>query len=359
MLFAKIFASGWHGDQLTVIWHAGEPLVVPRQFYEEAFAAIDALRPRDVCVQHSLQTNGMLLSPEWCSLFRKWKVRVGVSIDGPRRFNDEHRLTRSGRSTYDRVIEGLRLLHREQIPFHVIAVLTESSLEAPDEMLAFFREEGITDVCFNVEESEGEHTSGLFASADPRAAYRAFLRRFWVAARAGQEIRMIREIDGMISRIFRLSEDSMRNVQTQPFAMLNVDVRGNVSTFSPELLGLKNAAYSDFLIGNIRRDSLEDMRASPVLAAMARDIQAGCDRCRRECEYFSICGGGAPVNKLAENGTFRSTRTNFCTLTQMVSADLVLEAFEQLGEALHSDPAPAWASEQVTSMANELIAAAD
>lgn len=337
ILFEKIFASGWHGDQITVIWHAGEPLVAPMEFYEEAFATIEALRPRGLRVQHSLQTNGMLLSPAWCALLRKWDVRIGVSIDGPRRFNDEHRLTRNGRSTYERAIEGIRLLRREGIPFHVITVLTDSSLDAPDEMLAFYESEGISDVCFNVEESEGEHVSGLFATSDPEARYRAFLRRFWVAARVRRSVRMIREIDGMIARIFRPSEDEVRNVQTEPFAMLNVDVRGNVSTFSPELLGLKNEVYSDFLIGNILRDSLDEMRASSALAAMARDISAGCERCRRECEYFSICGGGAPVNKLTENGSFASTRTTFCTLTQVAAADLVLEAFGNLENNLDVD----------------------
>jgi uncharacterized protein len=338
-LFKKIFASGWYGDELTVIWHAGEPLVVPVEFYEQAFAVIEALRPEHLRIQHSLQTNGVLLSSRWCDLFRKWSVKVGVSVDGPRRINDEHRLTRHGRSTFERAIAGIRLLHSEAIPFHVISVLTESSLAAPDEMLAFFESEGITQVCFNVEESEGEHRSGLFASADPQSAYRAFLRRFWVAARERGRIRMIREIDGMIPRIFRAAEEEVRNLQTEPLAMLNVDVRGNVSTFSPELLGLKNADYSDFLIGNILSDSLEDMRTSPALAAMSRDISAGCEKCKRQCAYFSICGGGAPVNKLTENGSFASTRTTFCTLTQMACADLVLEAFDHLEARLAEEAA--------------------
>ena len=333
-LFSKVFASGWYVDQLTVIWHAGEPLVMPIAFYEEAFAAIESLRPPELRVQHSLQTNGMLLSPQWCALFRKWRVGVGVSIDGPRHFNDEHRLARNGRSTFDRALAGIRLLRREGIPFHVITVLTENSLAAPDAMLEFYRSEGITNVCFNVEESEGEHVSGLFASGNPRGRYRAFLRRFWQAASQDGQIRMIREVDGMLPRIFRSSEEQVRNVQTEPFAMLNVDVRGNVSTFSPELLGLKNAAYRDFIIGNVLRDSLEEMWASPALEAMTRDIEAGCEKCRRECEYYSVCGGGAPVNKLTENASFDSTRTAFCALTQMVPTDLVLEAFDCLQQSV-------------------------
>lgn len=336
-LFERVFTSGWYGEQLTVIWHAGEPLVMPVEFYEEAFAAIEALRPRQLKVQHSLQTNGTLISPRWCALFRKWQVGVGVSIDGPRRFNDEHRVSRSGRSTFDRALAGIRLLRREQIPFHVISVLTESSLQAPQEMLEFYQSEGIEDVCFNVEESEGEHVSGLFASGEPQRHFREFLRSFWQAARAGGQIRLIREIDGMLPRIFRPSEEQVRNVQVEPFAMLNVDVHGNVSTFSPELLGLKNPGYGDYLIGNILSESLGQMRASGTLAAMTRDIDAGVERCRRECEYFSVCGGGAPVNKLTENGSFASTRTAFCALTQMVPTDLVLEAFAQVERGLEGD----------------------
>src|SRR5277367_4615305 len=71
-LFAKIFASGWISQGLTVIWHAGEPLVVPVSFYETAFAAIETLRPAGLQLRHSFQTNGMLITPRWCELFKKW-----------------------------------------------------------------------------------------------------------------------------------------------------------------------------------------------------------------------------------------------------------------------------------------------
>ena len=126
----------------------------------------------------------------------------------------------------------------------------------------------------------------------------------------------------------------MSNAQVQPFGMLNVDCRGNVSTFSPELLGLKNPDYDNFIIGNVKTDSFEDMRRSPALAKMTRDIQAGVDACRNGCEYFSVCGGGAPVNKLAENKSFNSGRTSFCSLTQIVPVDLILDAMERFQDAV-------------------------
>jgi uncharacterized protein len=333
-LFERVFSCGWASEDLTVIWHAGEPLVVAPEFYARAFDSIERLRPAAVNVRHSLQTNGMLVSREWCELFKTWHVGVGVSIDGPKPFNDAHRLTRTGKSTFDQALAGIRLLRKEGVPFHVITVLSEASMQAPAELLDFYRSEGIEDICFNVEESEGEHISSLFSGQGTQTRFGQFLGDFWRLARQDAGIRFIREIDGMLPRVFRPAGTPCRNVQVEPFGMLNVDCRGNVSTFSPELLGLKRPEYADFIVGNVQTDTLEDMRQSVALRAMARDIAAGVEACSKSCEYFSVCGGGAPVNKLFENGSFASGRTSFCDLTQKVPIDLILEAFDQLENRL-------------------------
>src|SRR5580704_5612091 len=267
-LFSKLFASGWAGPHVNVIWHAGEPLVVPIEFYREAFATIERLRPEHVCVGHSFQTNGMLISPAWCDFFAEWTVDVGVSVDGPRHMHDRVRVTRSGQGMFDKTIAGIRLLRERQMPFHTISVLTRESLELADEMYAFFVEEGIDNVCFNVEESEGQHVSDMMGGDDVRARFHAFLRRFWQLARAEDRVKFVREVDSMISAVFRSNGAPFRNQQVEPLAMMNVDCLGNVSTFSPELLGYKNADYNDFLIGNINTDSMQQIRDSSALAAM-------------------------------------------------------------------------------------------
>jgi uncharacterized protein len=227
------------------------------------------------------------------------------------------------------------------VPFHVISVLCQASLDAPEKMLDFYLSEGIEDVCFNVEESEGDHVSSLFSATDSENRFRGFLGRFWTLSRQAGGIRFIREIDDMLPRIFRPDETAVSNVQVEPFSMLNVDCHGNVSSFSPELLGYKHADYNDFIIGDIKTQSLEDMRQSPAMTAMSRDIAAGVEACRQSCEYFSICGGGAPVNKLSENGSFRSARTSFCSLTQMAPTDLIIDALDRLERHMESDgPTP-------------------
>jgi uncharacterized protein len=329
-LFSKVFASGWSCPELTVVWHAGEPLVLPVAFYRQAFEAIERMRPESLRLKHSFQTNGMLITPEWCAFFDEWKPGVGVSIDGPRALHDRCRLTRAGGGTFDKTIAGIRLLRQHAIPFHVISVLSRESLGMAEELFDFYTAEGIEQVCFNVEESEGDYVSDLFTESDPQQRFMEFLRTFWQLSRASGQIKFLREVDTMVQRIFRPNEARMRNPQVEPLAMLNVDCHGNVSSFSPELLGYKNADYDDFLLGNINRDSLAQIHDTCLQSPLLRDIRTGVDACRNGCDYFSVCGGGAPVNKLSENGSFGSTRTWYCRLTQIAITDLILDAFTNL-----------------------------
>jgi uncharacterized protein len=331
-LFSQIFASGWVDECLSVVWHAGEPMVLPIGFYREAFAIIDRLKPAELAVTHSFQTNGTLIDEAWCAFFADERVGVGVSIDGPKQFHDRHRLTRSGRGTFDRTIAGIRLLREHQVPFHVISVLSPASMAAPSEMFDFYVEEGIQQVCFNVEESEGDHLSESFREAGVEAAYYRFLSEFWrLSAAAPGKITFIREIEQAIGQVIRPADAPFRNQLVEPFAVTSMDWAGNISTFSPELLGLKNSAYEDFLLGNINCDALVDLPHRPNFTRMLADIEAGVEMCRESCEYFSVCGGGEPVNKLAENGSFASSETTYCRLTKMRGTDLILDALERAG----------------------------
>lgn len=355
--FERVFSSSFAGDGITVIWHAGEPMVMPVSYYEAAFQTIEQLRPSSVSIRHSFQTNGTLLTDEWCDLIRRWQIGVGVSIDGPRHLHDANRVTRSGKGTFDRAVQGVRLLKKQGIPFHVISVLSSEGIKRPEELHAFYLEEGIEDVCFNVEESEGQHVSELMLlpQQSMREKYQSFLQRFWTLSRQTTGINFIREIDGLIPRIFRPEEAETGNGQVEPLAMLNVDCHGDVSSFSPELLGYKNERYNNFIIGNVHAHTLAQMLESPAMQAMATDIQAGVEACRSECGYFSICGGGAPVNKLSENGSFTSTKTSFCNLVQITPTDLILSAFDRMEDSLIKSRRPSVADAPLADRLFELV----
>jgi uncharacterized protein len=310
-------------------------MVLPIAFYRDAFRMIDRLKPAELLVTHSFQTNGTLINEAWCDFFAEEHVNLGVSIDGPQPLHDRNRLTRSGRGTFDKTIAGVRLLRRRKMPFHVISVLSLDSMAAAREMFDFYVEEGIEQVCFNVEESEGDHVSQSFADSGAEVAYYRFLSEFWrLSAAAPGKITFIREIEHALQQVIRPKDAPFGNQLVEPFAITSMDWAGNISTFSPELLGLKNAQYGDFLLGNINHDPLVDMPRRANFARMLEDIEAGVAMCRESCEYFSVCGGGEPVNKLAENGTFRSTETTYCRLTKMRATDLVLDALERVQPSL-------------------------
>jgi uncharacterized protein len=329
-LFSQLFASGWARDDLSVVWHAGEPMVLPVEFYRDAFHMIDGLKPPDLTVAHSFQTNGTLIDEAWCAFFAEERLGVGVSIDGPKHLHDRNRLTRSGHGTFDETIAGIRLLRRNCIPFHVISVLSTASMAAVQEMFDFYVEEGIEEVCFNVEESEGDHVSRSFADPGAEIAYYQFLSEFWrLSTAAPGKFTFIREIEHALEQVIRPKDAPFGNQLVEPFAIISMDWAGNISTFSPELLGLKSPDYGDFLLGNINRDALVDMPRRPNFTRMLKDIEAGVKMCRERCEYFSVCGGGEPVNKLAENESFASTETTYCRLTKMRGTDVVLDAIER------------------------------
>jgi uncharacterized protein len=335
-LFSQVFASGWVDGALSVVWHAGEPMVLPIAFYRNAFRTIDRLKPEGLPILHSFQTNGTLIDDRWCKFLAEENVNIGVSIDGPQRLHDRNRLTRSGRGTFDKTIAGIRLLRRHGVPFHVISVLSADSMARAQEMFDFYIKEGIEQVCFNVEESEGDHVSESFAKRGIEEAYYRFLSEFWrLSAAAPGKITFIREIEHSLKQVIRPNEVPFGNQLVEPFAVTSMDWAGNMATFSPELLGLKNVQYGDFLLGNINRDALVDMPRQANFARMLADIEAGVAMCRERCGYFSVCGGGEPVNKLAENGTFASTETTYCRLTKMRGTDLVLDALDRVrpGEA--------------------------
>jgi uncharacterized protein len=299
---------------------------LPPRFYAEAFAIIARHNRAHLPVAHSYQTNGTLIDQNWCDFIKRHDLRIGVSIDGPDFLNDLYRKTRRGSGTYQRVMEGIARLRRNAIPFHVITVLTREALDYPDELYAFYVENQIENIGFNIEEIEGPNERSSLSAADADQRFRDFMSRFFdLVATGGYPLR-VREFASTLAAILHGNTEPLPpRHETTPFAIITVDCEGNFSSFSPELLGLRSAHYGDFVLGNVQTDTLATVTHSPRFTAFSADIRAGIQKCRQECAYFGLCGGGAPVNKYFENGSFASTETLFCRLTRKALLDVVLE----------------------------------
>jgi uncharacterized protein len=324
----RVVESGIIGDQFTVVWHAGEPLVLPPAWYRHAMEVIDARMPRHVAVTHSIQTNGMLIDEEWCALLREGKVQIGVSVDGPAPLHDTRRKTRSGKGTLAATLRGIERLRDSSIPFHAITVLTHAALEYPDELHEFYETHGIARVGFNIEEIEGGHRATSLLARDAQRRYKKFLARFLELVDEHHGSPVVREADmmfGMLQAPREALGAFTRDQQNAPWTIVSVGVDGGFTTFSPELIGVQSADYGDFTIGNVLEHSFAEAAASERFRALDGDIQAGVEACRGSCEYFAYCGGGAPANKYFENGTMRSTETLYCRLTKKALVDVCRE----------------------------------
>src|SRR5262249_44307957 len=133
-------------EAIRVVWHAGEPLVLPTTFYEEAFAAFQPLVAAGVEVMHGFQTNGTLINRDWIEFLSRWKPSLGVSIDGPKSIHDAVRRYRNGAGSWDACMKGIRRLQSAAIPFHTISVVTLAATREPDRMFDFFVDNELHDV---------------------------------------------------------------------------------------------------------------------------------------------------------------------------------------------------------------------
>jgi uncharacterized protein len=325
-----IFRHQLPAPGMTVVWHCGEPLVLPPGWYEEAFARIGRAAARHGATppQHGIQTNAMLINDSWCELFMTHRVRIGVSLDGPIELHDARRKNRAGAGTHAQVMRGIARLQAERIPFNTICVLTRASLDQPRELIDFFADHGILDLAFNLEEVEGINTHSTLVSADIGPTFREFYSgALHQAARRGVRLRDLQLITGLLADPDFGSH--RHNDQNGPFRIVSVTADGNLHTYSPELAGFAHPQIGALAIGNVARNSLEDVLRHPAFSAQWHEVEAGIDACiASECLYFRLCRGGAPSNKLAEHGTFAAADTLFCQLSQKTTADAVLGALE-------------------------------
>jgi uncharacterized protein len=300
-----------------VVWHAGEPTAAPIGWYEHAYGRLLDVAPAQT--SFAMQSNGIAINERWIELFRRTNTNVSLSIDGPQRFHDARRRTRNDRPTWHLAVRALKRLQGAGFDPSVITVLHPAGLGCPEDYYAFYRDHGITQVSFSVDEMEGANKVSSFAGRDFKAAITAFLLAMLDQAYRDDFPLHIREVERIAQKLagVELSE----NEQVEPWAAIVVAADGKVSTFSPEFMEMSAPAYDHFVFGNILDGSLEDFSRVESFLRANREIERGVAACKESCKYFAVCGGGSPVNKLSEKSDMTVTETDFCRLTTQASAD--------------------------------------
>mgnify|MGYP002713014798 CR=1 FL=1 len=126
---------------VTVAWQGGEPTLMKLDFFRRAVAFVEKHRRPGQDVQHTFQTNGLLLDDEWCAFFKEHKFLVGLSIDGPRELHDAYRIDRRGNGTFDRVIQAWRHLCQHEVDFNILCTVNATNETHGRAVYRFFRDE--------------------------------------------------------------------------------------------------------------------------------------------------------------------------------------------------------------------------
>lgn len=291
---------------VDVVWHGGEPTTTPIGHFRSLLAAFEGLRS-DSKVRHGIQTNGTLIDDRWCRLFSEYAFEVGISIDGPPWANRE-RVDWQGGSTFGRTRRGIERLQAAGIDFTIICVVTPSTIGQADELIDFFGAIGCESVGFNIEEDEGAGRAGV----EERHAYefwRTLLRR----RAAGTSLR-VRELDRLNSYI---SAEQASGLVRRPFDPIpTVGCCGDTVLLSPELLGIKDDGYADFIAGNVLRTALPRMIADAHQLKYVVEFERALKACAAGCEFFSFCGGAQAGNRYFEHGDFSTAETAYCRNTR-------------------------------------------
>src|SRR5262245_1866313 len=316
----------------TVVWHAGEPTVLPVAWYRRAHDRLKAAAPRSTAFR--IQSNGIAISREWIDFIREKDIHIGLSIDGPQRFHDARRKTRTGGGTWTLAMKSLVRMQESGIQPNIISVLHVDCLSAAAEFYEFYRDADITDVSFSIDEIQGANRNSSFNRRDLKSAVSAFLVDLLNQAFVDRYPLRIRDVE-RISNILA-GNARLENEQLTAWQVVVIAANGDVTTFSPELLELGSCAHNNFLFGNILTDPAEKMFKNELVAKTQSEIRQGVELCRSSCVYFQVCGGGSPASKFSENGTLVSGETGSCRHSIQSAADALIQFLSDKGDARHT-----------------------
>ena len=112
------------GSRLNLAFLGGEPLVNRPVLQATTRRAAELAAARGVTLNFSITTNGTLLTEQDADFFEEFGFAVTVSLDGPRDAHDAQRPYKSGKGSFDRIMENLMPLFARQRRMQVSARVT-------------------------------------------------------------------------------------------------------------------------------------------------------------------------------------------------------------------------------------------
>ena len=289
-------------------WHGGEALMRPLAFYKKAIE-LQKKYGRGRQIENSIQTNGTLLTDEWCRFLKENNFLVGISIDGPQDFHDEYRYDRQGRPSFFRVMKGIRLLQKYEVDYNCMAVVNDYNVDFPLEFYNFFKEIGSNFIQFSpiVERLRKNETDLKLATPEENDTETELAPFTVPPEKWGNFLCAIFDewIKEDVGKMFvQLFDATLANwVGEQPGVCTIAKTCGHAGAmeFNGDVYACDHFVYPEYLLGNIYTTPLASMMYSDRQLRFGSDKFDKLPQQCRECDVLFACNGECPKNRFAKD----------------------------------------------------------
>lgn len=302
-LFVRQYMEAQTMPQVLFTWHGGEPLLRPIDFYRQALA-LQKRYGRGRQVDNCLQTNGVLLTDEWCEFFAQNRFLVGISIDGPKEMHDCYRKYAGGGVTFDRVMHGIRLLQKHGVEWNAMAVVTRQTMGQPREFYQFFKHIGCEYLQFTpIVERTSNRSDGLLASgndADGMLTDESVTPDGWGSFLCGVYDEWVRsDVGHVFVQMFDAVLANWVGEQSGICSLSPMCGHAAVMEWNGDVYSCDHFVFPEYRLGNIREHTLTEMMYGAQQRRFAQGKLASLPRQCRECQFLRTCYGECPKNRFA------------------------------------------------------------
>ncbi|MCH4181550.1 MAG: anaerobic sulfatase-maturation protein [Prevotella sp.] len=304
--FVKDYIESQTLPQILFTWHGGETLMRPISFYKKALA-LEKRYAGGRQIDNCIQTNGTLLTDEWCEFFKENNFLVGVSIDGPQEFHDEYRKTRSGRPSFHKVMDGIQLLNKHGVEWNALAVINDFNADYPLEFYHFFKDIHCKYIQFTpIVERIVNRTDGLTLA--PGMQDQGKLADFSITAdQWGNFLCTIfdewvrKDVGNYYIQLFDATLANWAGVAPGICDMAKECGHAAVMEFNGDVYCCDHFVYPEYKLGNLHQKTLTEMLYSKRQKDFGEMKYKSLPRQCKECEFLFACHGECPKNRFLKD----------------------------------------------------------
>lgn len=303
--FIKEYIESQMTKEVLFTWHGGETFMRPLAFYQRAVELQQRYawgRQIDNCIQ----TNGTMITDEWCRFLHDNHWLVGVSIDGPQEFHDEYRRNRMGAPSFVKVMRGIDLLNKYQVEWNAMAVVNDFNADYPLDFYHFFKQIGCHYIQFTpIVERISTHPDGRHLAAveeqTTRLADFSVSPEQWGRFTCAIFDEWVREDVG--EYFIQLFDSTLANwMGEQPGVCSLAKTCGHagVMEYNGDVYACDHFVFPQYKLGNISSNTLVEMMYSDKQQRFGQAKHDTLPQQCRQCQFLFACNGECPKNRFCK-----------------------------------------------------------